>query len=82
MTASAQLRLSLGEYSQAAYQAIAPEVKVPVSKRAKAEVNLEGSVLVINIEAHDLGALRAVVGAYLRWVMATVDSVKALGLVS
>lgn len=52
--------------------ALKPEAKGPVTKRASAVLEREGDFLVLKVEAKDTVALRAALNAYLRWIGSTV----------
>jgi len=74
MKAKATIRLRLSSEKQLTtlLDALAPEANRPVTTRAKAVLEREGSFLVLTVEAKDTVALRAALNAYLRWIGSTV----------
>ena len=58
--------------------ALDPETESGPSERARAEVSVRGSNLVIEISAGDLPALRAAMNSYIAWVSACIDTIKAV----
>ena len=70
MKAKATIRLRLSSEKQLTtlLEALAPEANRPVTTRAKAVLEREGSFLVLKVEAKDTVALRAALNAYLRWI--------------
>jgi KEOPS complex subunit Pcc1 len=52
------------------HQALKPETASVPSDRATTEVTIEGSDLVLTIDASDLTALRAATNSYLSWIAA------------
>jgi tRNA threonylcarbamoyladenosine modification (KEOPS) complex Pcc1 subunit len=74
MKAKATIRLRLSSEKQLTtlLDALAPEANRPVTTRAKAVLEREGSFLVLTVEAKDTVALRAALNAYLRWIGSAV----------
>jgi tRNA threonylcarbamoyladenosine modification (KEOPS) complex Pcc1 subunit len=70
--ATVRLRLFSEKQLTTLLDALAPETKKPVSMRARAVLEREGSLLVLKVEAKDTVALRAALNAYLRWIGSTV----------
>jgi tRNA threonylcarbamoyladenosine modification (KEOPS) complex Pcc1 subunit len=70
--ASVRLRFSSEKQLTTLLDALAPEANRPVTTRAKAVLEREGSFLVLKVEAKDTVALRATLNAYLRWIGSTV----------
>jgi tRNA threonylcarbamoyladenosine modification (KEOPS) complex Pcc1 subunit len=75
MKAKATIRLRLSSEKQLTtlLDALAPEANRPVTTRAKAVLEREGSFLVLKVEAKDTVALRAALNAYLRWIGSAVN---------
>jgi tRNA threonylcarbamoyladenosine modification (KEOPS) complex Pcc1 subunit len=67
-----RLRFSSEKRLAALLNALAPEANAPVTRRAKAILEKEGTFLVLKAEADDTVALRATLNAYLRWIGSTV----------
>ncbi len=55
--------------------ALSPETKSGPSDRATTRVSIRDSVLVIEIEANDITALRAAMNSYIAWVSACLRTV-------
>ena len=53
--------------------ALAPEAKVPATRRAKVKLEKDGLFLVVTVEAEDNVALRATLNAYLQWINSTIN---------
>ncbi|MFW9913275.1 MAG: KEOPS complex subunit Pcc1 [Candidatus Thorarchaeota archaeon] len=58
--------------------AIEPETNSAPSDRARAEVIVRGSVLVIQISSSDLTSLRAAMNSYIAWVSASLETIHAV----
>ena len=50
--------------------ALSPETKSGPSDRATTNVSVRDNVLIIEVEAHDITALRAAMNSYIAWVSA------------
>lgn len=72
MSGNSILRIPLDseESARILLQALSPETASVPSDRASVEVSLDGSVLVLRINAADLTALRAATNSYLSWIAA------------
>ena len=80
LSGTANLRLQLGSDEEARLlcSALLPETESVPSDRAETTVSAEGSVLLVQIRADDLTALRAAMNSFLSWISAcqhTLDSV-------
>ncbi|MBM1154532.1 hypothetical protein DRN94_001485 [archaeon] len=64
----------------AVFAAIEPEVRAlpEVSKRSTASVSIDGTRLVLHLEATDFSAMRAAMNSFLRWIAAITDAVSAV----
>jgi tRNA threonylcarbamoyladenosine modification (KEOPS) complex Pcc1 subunit len=49
-------------------EALTPETKAEVTRRANVKLEEDGLFLVFTVEANDTVALRATLNAYLRWI--------------
>ena len=67
------------EIAEILFAAISPETKSGPSDRATTRVSLRESVLVIEVEASDITALRAAMNSYISWVSACIKSIKQIG---
>jgi tRNA threonylcarbamoyladenosine modification (KEOPS) complex Pcc1 subunit len=54
-------------------EALTPETKAQVTKRANVTIESEGLFLVLTVEANDTVALRATLNAYLRWINSMIN---------
>jgi tRNA threonylcarbamoyladenosine modification (KEOPS) complex Pcc1 subunit len=60
------------------YKALAPEIAKPPTTRSTAQLERDGKILVLRVEAKDTAALRAALNAYLRWISSTTDVLEVL----
>ncbi len=58
--------------------ALTPETKAQVTRRANVKLEKDGSTLALTVEAEDTVALRATVNAFLRWISSTVDVIELI----
>ena len=56
--------------------ALSPETRSGPSDRATTSISTQDNVLVINIEANDITALRAAMNSYIAWVSACLRTVE------
>ncbi len=56
--------------------ALKPETESGPSDRATTNLSIRGSVLIIEVEANDLTALRAAMNSYIAWVSACLRTVE------
>jgi len=84
MKANAVIRLKMPSKKdlKIVYGALAPEAAKPATTRSKAYIKIEGSHLVLAVEARDTVALRAALNAYLRWVYAVSNVLSFLDKLS
>ena len=66
------------ELAKTIRSAIDPETNSAPSDRARVEVTVRGSVLVIQISSDDLTSLRAAMNSYVAWVSASLDTIDAV----
>lgn len=58
--------------------ALKPETKSGPSDRATTQVSLQDTVLIIEVEAGDITALRAAMNSYIAWVSACIKSIEQI----
>lgn len=66
------------ELARVIRSAIAPETDSAPSDRAKARVSVESSVLLVEISAEDLTALRAAMNSYIAWISGCIRAVDSV----
>jgi tRNA threonylcarbamoyladenosine modification (KEOPS) complex Pcc1 subunit len=54
-------------------EALTPETKAEVTRRANVKLEEDGLFLVLTVEANDTVALRATLNAYLRWINSMIN---------
>lgn len=76
--AKANIRLKFANQRQltSLLDALTPEAKAPVTRRASVKLEQDGLFLVLAVEANDTVALRATLNAYLRWVQSTLNVIE------
>jgi tRNA threonylcarbamoyladenosine modification (KEOPS) complex Pcc1 subunit len=77
-SAKADIRLKFINQKQieTLLDALDPEAKAPVTRRANVKLKKDGLFLAITVEAEDTVALRATLNAYLRWINSTVNVIQ------
>jgi tRNA threonylcarbamoyladenosine modification (KEOPS) complex Pcc1 subunit len=58
--------------------AIAPETRVAVTRRANVKLQQDGLFFVLTVDADDTVALRSTLNAYLRWINSTFSIIGVL----
>ena len=76
--ATVRLQFSSEKHLTTLLEALAPEANAPVTRRAKAILEKEGTFLLLKVEAADTVALRATLNAYLRWIGSTVKVLEVI----
>ena len=76
--ATVRLQFSSEKHLTTLLEALAPEANAPVTRRAKAILEKEGTFLLLKVEAVDTVALRAALNAYLRWIGSTVKVLEVI----
>jgi tRNA threonylcarbamoyladenosine modification (KEOPS) complex Pcc1 subunit len=76
--ATVRLQFSSEKHLITLLNALTPEADAPVTRRAKAILEKEGTFLVLKVEADDTVALRATLNAYLRWIGSTVKVLEVI----
>ena len=69
-----QLEITIG--------ALQPETRNPPTKRSRATLEKENTLLILKVEANDTVALRAALNAYLRWIESIKDVLELLQTIS
>ena len=59
--------------------ALKPEAKATVARRAKVRLEKDGLFLVLTVDAEDTVALRATLNAYLRWISTAINVIAVVG---
>jgi KEOPS complex subunit Pcc1 len=70
---AARIELEAGTMAKAVLGALSPEAGREVP-RARSELSLEGTKVVLVVRADDAGALRAALNSYLRWAALAIDA--------
>jgi tRNA threonylcarbamoyladenosine modification (KEOPS) complex Pcc1 subunit len=73
-----EIPLDSEELAEMIRSALIPETDSAPSDRARAEVAVRGSALVIQISSNDLTSLRAAMNSYIAWVSASLDTIDAV----
>jgi tRNA threonylcarbamoyladenosine modification (KEOPS) complex Pcc1 subunit len=73
--AKATVRLKLPSEKQLTtlLDALQPEAKATIIRRAAVKLEKDGLFLVLAVDAEDAVALRSTLNAYLRWISSTVN---------
>jgi KEOPS complex subunit Pcc1 len=58
--------------------ALTPEAKSPITRRAHIKLQKEGLFLILAVDAEDTVALRATLNTYLRWIDSTLNVVQLI----
>ncbi len=76
--AKAFIRLKFDSQKQLStlLEALTPETKAQVTRRANVMLEAEDLFLVLTVEANDTVALRATLNAYLRWINSMVNVIQ------
>jgi tRNA threonylcarbamoyladenosine modification (KEOPS) complex Pcc1 subunit len=75
ISAKASMRLKFQSQRQLAslIDALTPEAKAPVTRRANVRLKQNGVFLELSVDADDTIALRSTMNAYLRWINSTLN---------
>jgi KEOPS complex subunit Pcc1 len=73
-----EIPLESKEVAEMLRSALDPETDSAPSDRARAEVSVRDSVLVIQISAGDMASLRAAMNSYIAWVSTSLDTIDAV----
>lgn len=79
MKANASIRINLlsQEFLPSLLRALIPEIK-KVSNRAKVKIDIDQSMIILNVEAQDTIALRASLNTYLRWISSAIEVLEVI----
>jgi tRNA threonylcarbamoyladenosine modification (KEOPS) complex Pcc1 subunit len=69
------IKFQIDKELTALLDALTPEAKAPVTRRANVKLENDGLFLVLAVEADDTVALRSTLNAYLRWISSTLNVV-------
>lgn len=75
ISAKAFVRLKFASQKQLStlLEALMPETKAHVTRRANVKLEEDGLFLVLTVEANDTVALRATLNAYIRWINSMIN---------
>ena len=73
-----RLKFPSERHLEIVFRALEPEVKKPATSRSKANLERNGTFLILKVEARDTVALRAALNAYLRWINSTTNILEVL----
>ncbi|MHA2004654.1 MAG: KEOPS complex subunit Pcc1 [Candidatus Thorarchaeota archaeon] len=73
-----EIPLESEELADMIRSALNPETDSAPSDRARTEVAVSGSTLIIQISSGDLTSLRAAMNSYIAWVSASLDTIDAV----
>ena len=73
-----EIPLESKETAEILLAALTPETQSGPSDRATTRVEVHDSVLIIEVEAGDITALRAAMNSYIAWVSACIKSIDQL----
>ena len=73
-----EIPLESNELAEILRQALDPETNSAPSDRAQAEVSISENVIVVEILAEDLTALRAAMNSYLAWISGCIRAVESV----
>lgn len=84
MKAKGTVRLGVSSEKQltALINALTPEVQKQIGTRSKITLTRDSQFLVLDVEAQDTVAMRAVLNAYLRWINSTINILETVEKVS
>ena len=78
--AKAFVRLKFASQKQLStlLEALTPETKAQVTRRANVKLEKDGLFLVLTVDANDTVALRATLNAYLRWINSMINVIQVV----
>ncbi len=76
--ASIHLKFCDSKLLVATVAALKPEVNSPVTHRSNVDLQVHECLLVLNIDAEDTVALRAMINTYLRWIASTLNIIEVI----
>ena len=76
--ANIRLKMQCEKQLTTLLNALKPEAKATVTRRAKVRLEKDGLFLVLAVDAEDTVALRATLNAYLRWISTAINVIVAV----
>jgi len=76
--ATVRLKFTSDKQLKTLFDALTPEAKAPVTRRAVVKLEKDGLFLLLNVEAEDTVALRSTLNTYLRWISSTSNVVELI----
>ena len=73
-----RLKFSSDKQLTALLDALMPEAKAPVVRRANIKLERDGLFLILTFDAADTVALRSTVNAYLRWINSAINVINVV----
>jgi len=80
--ATVRLKFSSERRLEIVFKALEPEIGKTPTMRSRATLMKKNAFLILNVEARDTVALRAVVNAYLRWINSMTNVLEVLENIS
>lgn len=74
-----EIPLESKETAEILLAALKPETHSGPSDRATTQVSVRDDVLVVEVQAGDITALRAAMNSYLSWISACIKSINQIG---
>ncbi|MCJ7712990.1 hypothetical protein MUO66_00825 [Candidatus Bathyarchaeota archaeon] len=75
--ATISINISSDKHLISLLNALKPETKKS-GNRSKVNIDKDGSLIILNVEAKDTVALRAVLNTYLRWIGSAIDALEVI----
>jgi tRNA threonylcarbamoyladenosine modification (KEOPS) complex Pcc1 subunit len=73
-----EIELESAELAKTLFLALNPETKSVPSERANTQLDIKDNLLIIDVEAEDLTALRAALNSFLAWLSGCKKTLKEL----
>ncbi|MGD2073163.1 MAG: KEOPS complex subunit Pcc1 [Candidatus Thorarchaeota archaeon] len=73
-----EIELESDKIAKNLFLALNPETKSVPSERAVTQLTVKGNMLIIDVEAEDLTALRAAINSFLAWLSGCQKVIKAM----
>ena len=77
--ATLRLKLPSKKHLSIILNALTPETKAQVTRRAYVKLENKSSLLLLTVKAEDTVALRATLNAYLRWISCVIKVIEVVG---
>ncbi len=75
--ATVNIKISSDKHLNSILKALKPETK-KLGNRSKANINKDGSFIILTVEAKDTVALRATLNTYLRWIGSAMETLEVI----